>query len=717
MAFLTGALLGPGLALAQSGTPVLGEVVVTARKQAELAQDVPLSVTVLTAEQIQGLGLVGINDIAMHTPGLQYGNFGDAKLSPTSLRGVIGSAGSAGSDPAVGTYVDEVFIGQGAGAALDLFDIERVEVLRGPQGTLFGRNTIGGVINIATKRPSATPESSVEVEYGNYDHIRAGGSVSGPLVEGTLSGKLAAVYQDRAGTTRDGWLGAETNSEHHWSARGQLLFTPSDSTELLLSGEYFDLDQRSLAFETLSYDPAAVLPQLLDLFGMPRNINPNDRRVYTDGRNREELELWGISSLFRTRLGSVGLTNVLSYRSHEYYSRVDTDRSPIAMLYDGDPEEVDRFSGELRLDWTRGNLAWLAGIYYYQQDSTNLSFVEVGSDLAALFDAPEIAGLLAGSNAELRTRSAAAFGSIAWQLSDATDATFGGRYTHESKKIDYSQTDPIDLLGGDFAVRADDSWSQFTPSVSVRHHFSPAHMGYVAASKGFKSGGFNDALGDANGIGFDPEQLWNYEIGLKNEFQDRRVIVNVALFHMDWSDIQITSDNPATPIYDPTILNAGKAHSSGIEVELQALLTSRLRVDANMSAQDAEYDEGTLPNGALLRKIPFAPSYTGNVAAEYRLPLNDGELVLLGETSLRGESYLTPDNQPDGRVASYQLYNARVGYVADSGHWSVTLWGRNLGDEVVKQRLFDLSGLGIVGQKFVALNDPRTFGVTLRVNF
>jgi iron complex outermembrane receptor protein len=242
-------------------------------------------------------------------------------------------------------------------------------------------------------------------------------------------------------------------------------------------------------------------------------------------------------------------------------------------------------------------------------------------------------------------------------------------------------------------------------------------MVYAAISKGFKSGGFNDALGDADGIAFDPEQLWNYEAGFKGEFLDRRVITNVTVFYMDWSDIQVTNDNPGTPIFDPTIVNAGKAHSTGMEFELQALVTERLRINAGLSVQESEYDEGTLPTGEPLRKIPFAPDYSGDVMAEYRIPVGTGEVFLLGELLLRGETYLTPDNQSDGRVDSYQLLNLRAGYAAASDRWSVTLWGRNLGDEDVVQRLFDLSDQDVIGQKFIALNDPRTYGVTFRVNY
>ena len=717
------ALCAAGPAFAQATAPPeayagaqLEEVVVTARKFEEDIQETPVSITAFSAATIEKLGMVTMTDIALRAPGLNYGNFGDTKLSPTSLRGVVSSSGSAGQDPAVGVYVDGVFIGQGADAPLDLYDIERVEVLRGPQGTLYGRSTIGGVISLTTKRPSETLEGSAEVTYGNYDRVRAAGLVSGPLAE-TVKGKITAVYDDRDGTSDNVWLGVPVNDKHHWTTRGQLLFTPSETTELLVTADYFEIDQHPLGFETLNYNEDMLLPQVLDAFGLPRNERPFDRKVYANEQSTETLEAWSASAELNMTFGAVDFTSITAYRTHDYYSRTDTDRSPVDFAYDGDPEDVDTLSEEARFYWTSGNVDWLVGLYFYDREAKNQSFVEIGADLADLFGAPEITGLRAGSDATTDTRSIAGFASATLRVSDPLDFTVGGRYTYEKRSIDYVQSDPLGILGGSFSVEDEESWTQFTPTGSVRYRFTPAVMGYATISQGFKSGGYNDALGDANGIAYDPETVWNYETGLKSELLDRRVIANLAVYYMSWEDIQITVDNPATPIYDPSILNAGKAHSTGLELEVDAVATDHLTIGATLSVQDAKYDEGTLPTGEPLDRIPFAPRYTGDLNAEYRIPLGEGELSLIGEALLRGETYLTNDNQTDGRVDSYELYNVRAAYSAGGDRWSVTLWGKNLGDKTVKQRLFDLSNQDLIGQRFIALNDPRMYGVTLRMNF
>ena len=724
------ALLAEGhmLALAQASDPAapeqeeetrsLPKVVITARKQPETALEAPISVTAFDASTLTNQGIADISAVALRTPGMTYGNFGDNKLSPTSLRGIVGDAGSAGADPAVGYYLDEVFLGQGVGASVDLFDLARVEVLRGPQGTLFGRNAIGGAVSYTTARPTPEFEARLEADAGNYDYYRVGAVVSGPLAGETVMGRFAMLKTERSGTSDNLVLGEDTNTLGSWSARGQLLFDLGTDTEWLVSADYKEIDQEPLVFETLSYEAGTTFDAVIDLFGAERNADPFDRDVYSDIVSEETAEVWGIASNFSTTIGAVDLVNITSYREHDYYSRADTDRSALAWLYDGDPETVERFSSELRLSWSGGDFDWILGAYYYEQNAANLSFVEVGSDLADLLGAPEAAGAQSGSDAQLDTTSIAAFASVTWNLSDKLDVTFGGRYTSEEKSIDYVQSDAFDLLGGDFAVSGSDDWAEFTPTANLRYRFTPETIGYVTVSSGFKSGGYNDALGDANGISFDPETLWNYEAGLKGELFDGSLQASVAAFYMDWSDIQVTTDNPNTPLYDPQIFNAGAAHSTGLEIELLSQLTDALQVGFNGAIQEAEYDEGVLADGTPLRKIPFAPDYTANLNAQYDAALTSTlDWFARGEILARGESYLTDDNQQDGHVEASTMVNLSAGFGASDGAWRLSVWGRNIGDEELKQRLFDLSGTDVVGQKFIALNDPATYGVKLILRY
>lgn len=698
--------------------PELTDIIVTARKTRETLQETPISITAFTAESLQKSGSSSINDIALRTPGLQYGNFGDIKLSPTSLRGVVGGSGSAGADPAVGYYVDEVFVGQGAGANLDLYDIERVEILRGPQGTLFGRNTIAGVISIITKKPSDTLQASAIASYGNYNALRLAGSVSGPLIADLASAKISAVYNKRGGTSRNTFLNRDVNSIGNWTVRGQLLFKFSPETDFTLTAEHNEVDQEPLVFDTLRYNNTAAQPNLLDASNFARNLDPYDRRVQSDIITKERSKGTTVTGTFHARLGSAGITNIASYHRHNYFSRTDTDRSPLKLIYDGDPEKVWRFSEELRVAVETGPVNWLFGGYFYRQNSKNLSFVELGQDTANLLGAPGLAGIQTGSNAALDVKSYAGFLNATWQITTQFDVSLGGRYTKEFKKIDYSQTDPIDLLGGTFAVKAKNSFAKFTPSINARYRFTDDVLGYATVSKGFKSGGFNDALGDANGIAFGPESIVNYELGLKSKLLDNRVTLNMAAFYMKWSKIQITQDNPATPVFDSIITNAGAAHSQGVELELTARPADALTLGASVAIQEAKYDGGKAIDGKPLGYIPFAPAYTANLNVDYSIPVgNIGTLSLYGEALLRGRTYLNLSNDADGRVGSHALFNARVSLLTLGEKLNVALYGKNLTNKKYFERIFDLTGTSLIGQKFIILNDPRTYGIEAKLDF
>ncbi len=700
-----------------AGTLVLEEIVVTARKTTERLQDTPISITALDRDALERRGIDTLADVAKVTPGLNYGNFGDLKLSPTSLRGVVGSAGSAGADPAVGYYVDEVYVGQGPGANLDLYDIAQVEVMRGPQGTLYGRNTIGGVIAIRTERPGDEVKGSVTADIGNYQRRRLGASLSGPLVDGLVSAKIAVIRDHRDGYEDNLFLARDVNDHRTWSGRAQLLFTPAPDTELLLTADHAEADQETLVFETLKYNPDAIATQMLRTSGFALNTDPFDRKVNANRVSRETLNADGYAANFRTSLHDIDIVNIFSYRQHIYYSNTDTCRCQLSFSYDGDPEQVKRLSNEFRIGGTAGSLSWLTGLYYFRQKADNQSFIELGSATAGLFGVPAMDGLVIGSTGRMTTISKAAFASATWTGDDLVDVTLGGRYTQDEKRIDYGQVDPYQILGGSTAIKADDDWSRFTPNANIRFRISPTLMTYLSAAKGFKSGGFNDALGDANGISFGPESLWNYEAGLKTELFDRRLSLNLAAFAMEWDSIQITAQNPATTFYNPIILNAGKAHSRGVEVEASARVTSRLRLTGNLSVQDAAYDKGTLPNGKPLNHIPFAPTYTGLIEGEYAVPTPVGLLTFQGEYQMRGRTYLTTNNDPDGRVGAYGLVNLRVALASDDDRWRVALYGRNVFDKTYMTRLFDLYDNTLNGQKLITLGAPATYGVEFKVAF
>lgn len=719
------------LQAAEAETFRLEEVVVTAQKRVESLQDVPISVSAMSGDQMDKLGINGIQDIAARTPGLKFGNYSDIKLSPTALRGISTiDATSAGKDPAIGYYLDEVFLGVGASASLEFFDIERIEVLRGPQGTLFGRNSVGGLINITTRKPTDVFEGNFSVDVGDYNLLHTKGSVNVPVIDNELSARLSVSYRERDGYTDNGFLGIDGDDAKSANYRGVVSYTPTDTSEYVFRVDYRDIKQHPKLYETLSYDPASLI--LLagqgDLPGFGQiqlNTDPDDRVVFSDIKSLEELEGWGVSLNSSVGLSGADFVSVTSYREHDYYNVGDTDMSPLDILTDGDPESVWRFSQEFRLSSNTGqSLSWIAGLYYFRQHTENEAFVTVGDDLSVLVVGDtSLGGLKTGSDAVMDLSSYAIFGSATYDVSEQLSLTLGGRYTFEEKELDYSQFDPIELLGGTASLIAKDDWSEFTPSVSARYFASEDIMAYATISKGYKSGGYNDSLGEATGISFDPEFLWNYEIGFKSTLLAGRMVINGAVFYMEWDDIQIQADDPNTAVFDPRTSNAGSAVSQGVELEFKYRPSEALTLGVAGTVLDAEFNEGTLPTGPgepaqVLSKMERAPEYNLNVTADYTLPIGEwGSLTFTGEVLTQGDMYLTLDNSDEGKVNSFSVLNGQIMLTSKDYAWSLTLWGRNLTDKTYKERLFDLSSLEFVGQKLVSYAAPRTYGLRLNYSF
>lgn len=705
------------------------EVTVLATKREESIQDVPISVTAFSAADLIEIGAMNMQDIASRTPSLKFGNRSDLKIGNTTIRGIGRLTGaSAGTEEAVAYYVDEVYVGGGVGANLDLFDLDRVEVLRGPQGTLFGRNSVGGAINITTRKPTKETEGYLDVSYGNYDALRVQSAVGGTLVQDRIFGKISGVYYDRDGYTDNRFNGVAGDTANNEALRGQLRILPTGDAsdmEFNISAEYRKVDQRSKFFDTLRFEPdfpPSYLALGLGLYGIPQDDDPYDREVDINEPGRETLDAWSIAVNGLINLGDMDLTTITAYRTHDYFNQGDTDGSPLDWAIDGDPEDVWRFSQELRLtsNYT-GQFNWIAGIYYMRQNATNQSNLGLGADEEAILGIPVITF---GSDAETDLDSLSAFFSLDYSFSEKMQVTLGGRYVYEDKSIEYVQSDPFELAGGSFVLNGQDSWNDFTPSLSARYFITEDVMGYAIVSRGFKSGGFNDGLGSGANISFDPETLWNYEIGLKSSWLDQRLVANFDVFYMDWNDIQFNQDNPDTVnVYDPITGNAAKAHSQGLEAELYALPTKYLRLGLAASLIEAEFDEGVLPTGPdegiPLGELPGSPDYTLNLNAEYWIPVSStgGDITLAAEYLRQGDIEYSTTGDAIAHVDSVGVWNARVHYSSPGEKWIVTLWGKNLADEIVVERVFELFSNPFIGRDFVVLAPPRTYGVSVRFNF
>ena len=698
-----------GILIAMSSSPVnaqgIEEIVVTAQKREQSLQDVPASITAFSGDTLDRNGVRQVADFFRSVPGLHFGNHSDMKTSETSIRGIRSESRSAGQDPAVGYYLDEIFLGPGVSAGIDYYDIERIEVIRGPQGTLFGRNTIGGVVNITTRRPTDEFEGYIEVGAGNYSLIETKGAISGPLND-AVQGRLAFSYLDRDGFGENLVTGNDVEDANRQSIRGSLTAQPTENLEVFLSADYLRVDQNTNALETLAYseNPGNFLATFLGGFPGP-NQDPYDRDTYGDIDPVEDLEMSGGTLHVTWSLPFGDLVSVSGYREHEYFSIYASEQTSARWTYSSFPEEVQRFSQEVRLVSTdEGNLDWILGAYYYSQETESEFFGLFGEDLLGFLGLPP--GFFVFSTGQQEADSVAVFGNVTSRFADRWIFNLGARYTYDDKKIAYIQNDAIGVIGGSREFSSSKDFSEWTPTVSLTYELTDTKNLYATVSKGFKGGGFNDFIGDATAAGFEPETLWNYEAGFKGAFDDRKLVVNLSVFYMEWDDIQLQADNPNTPFFDPATRNAGSAHSQGLELEGLWQPIETLSFNAGLSLLEAEFDEGFLPNGTTpLRKIPRAPEYTANLEAKYRFNMTSrlkAEMSL--QTNFVGPHYLDITNISESKVDSYEIVNAQVSISDSSEKWSVSLWAQNLNDNTHLTRFFDVLGNPLVGQHLVVLN-------------
>ncbi len=727
------ALAGAATAALMTGGAAAQEydsITVTAQKREQSVIDVPISMSVFGAEELKEIGASSLDDLASRTPNFEYTRSSDLKLKPATIRGVAGGV-SGGEDQAVGVYLDEVYLGTAAAAQFELFDMERVEVLRGPQGTLFGRNTTGGAVSFTTRKPDDDPRAQVTADLGNYNMKRVQALANMPIIEGKLAAKISGAYYDRGGLTENVHLGERTNAESGWSLRGQVRFTPSEDIDINLSADYREADRqptREIVLDNFLFD--AGIPGLdFTSDGDPKNFS-----VSIEGDSVETMEAWGVAAHAVIGLGPVELTSITSYRAHDYFQEVDTDMSPIKWTYDGDPEQQEQFSQELRLASTGdARLNWIAGVYYFHQYTDNQSFVRLGEDILAFLGAPTSPDLFARGNGIVSADSIAGYLHGEFKATQRLRLTVGARVSHDSKSIDYEQTDESGgVVGAVAPYSREASWTEFTGDATISYDLADATMAYVKAARGYKAGGFNDGLGSPNNPSFDPEYVLSYEGGLKTVLAENRLWINVAAFYMKWDDIQIagfgTVDRGGTPTFGVFTGNFGKARSIGAEMDFHARPVEGLELFGAAAVLDTEFTEGdpvdpddplAEPNIAPGNWLPFAPKWTLSGGARYAHQSPLGELIWRVEYIHTGRQALTSfggyGNDPLGMQDGYGLLDARVA-LALSDRVSVALWGRNLTDTRYATRYQNLN-FPPVFSSFYALGEPRTYGGQISLEF
>jgi iron complex outermembrane recepter protein len=712
----------------ESTAAKLEEIVVTARKTEESLQRVPVSVSVMSGEELAERSLTDLAAVGQAMPNFLFAERGASGRGSgvIYIRGVGQSDVRPTYDPAVGVYVDGVFLGRMQGNNLDTMDIERLEVLRGPQGTLFGKNTSGGAVNIITRRPDLNDFSGrVQLTGGSRGRFDALGNLNAPLIDGKLALHLTASRrtQDGYGTRDDG---QSMGSIDRSSGRLALLWQATDAFSALLAADAFTYDETNSVFKLISVYPLAPPIAALNTFTPLRYddrwLSPGDFSNFAGGPNSSRGDLAGGSLTFAYELAGTTLKSISAYRDNTVHSDQDADLSPITILDELDVTRQHQFSQELQATGTSFDerLNWVFGLYYFRENVANL------------VDFPLVTPLFGFSRSftndhEVTNESAAGYGQGSYSLTEKVRLTAGLRYTHDKKDVDRRNLAyPSGALREPELTKSASS-SDVSPRLGFDYQWTPEIMTYVSVAKGYKAGGFNGRASNNTDFNeYEPEKVWTYELGWRSDFLDRRARLNATAFYSDYTQLQLQISGSTTvngaPAPFNVVTNVPKARILGGEVELEVLPLTGLKLSTQLGITDAKYTE--LPGDAQFiasslidgdSRFVYTPKTSLTAAAEYSRPITTS-IAATGRIDYAYKSTIHYDvaNSPLNRQNPYGLLNARLTFEQGPTGWSFSVFGTNLTNKHYIIGGFDDAdtpnpGLGFA---FVNMAPPREWGVT-----
>jgi iron complex outermembrane receptor protein len=705
------------------------DIVVTADKRGEArAQDLPMALTALDAEGLASRSFEDLQSLSYAMPNVQLEDLGTARgIANFTIRGIGVNSSILATDPAVGVFVDGVYLGVNAGSISEGFDIEAIEVLRGPQGTLYGRNVTGGAVLVRTRAPSDVFEARARVAVETGLNVIAEGVISGPLAPGVLSGRLGVYRADDDGWFENRFDGSPFGENQTNIYRGALRFTPAPNLELLLRAEQGFVDGDG---------PAGQNHALFSRDSFDLSI---DNRGYA----ALDWEQATLEANWDVAFGAGTVTNILGWRSVTVPWSADIDSTPNFVFHTRVLNLQEQWSNELRYAGSFGRADLTAGLYYLEQDVLYFDERNFGPSFRRV----------GGGQGTFST--AAAFASIDWRLTPALTLSTGARYTHEEKDAQISRvraaSDDLDgaltpvgegVVGGDLDARVLNfsdapvslSWNDTSPRVGLRWRPNEDTNIYASWSRAFRSGGVNfrvSTLGTATLAQpprtYDAEQVEALELGWKQQFEHGRLAV--ALFYNTVDDMQRDTNVPGTSGVQQIVLNAGDATIWGGEIEATFDLTERLTLAAHAGFTHGEYDvvredlNGDLiVDGAdLALDIPRIAPWSYGVSVDYMRAVAGGALAARVAYNHRDAAFYTDNNL--GRLAEADLVDARVSYEPDDGQWSLALYGDNLTDEVSwggDTVLPSTAAFGFSGGErptFSPLNKGRVLGLELRLAY
>ncbi len=721
----------PALAAAASSSPATGaspgtyeggiaDIVVTAQRRASSAQDTPIALTAVTGEALRDQNVTDIISLSSSIPNVQFSQSQiNARLS---IRGVGFNTNFPGAEARVAYYVDDVYVSRPGGVLGTFFDVDRVEVLRGPQGTLYGRNATAGAINVITKKPTDILTGFAQVTFGNYQYLQLEGGIGGPLAEGIsyrISG--ATTYQFK-GYGKNELDGKDVNDQNTEAVRGQLQLEPADTITLNLESSYTRQNDRQGFPYFFSENPESpkINPAVSLLGGQ---YAKNRRDVNYDQSPNLQRTLFNVSGTLNWDIGDrTTLTTIGAYRYVSSENNVDQDMTQVRA---GEAVFLDKsrqysFEARVNHDFDWGNL--VVGGYYFKENiygNVRVEPIDLGllTGNSFLIQGFEVAG-------DINTRAIAGFAQVHVDLSDTLSVDVGARYGDEKKeKFDeYYQfsTAPFNRdaapIISNFIPYDKVASKDFTPKVTLNYQPNSDTLLYATFSQAVKLGGFN--LGGLQPP-FDTEKLTDYEVGAKLDLLDGRLRANFAAFYYKYDNIQVYRVKETST----AIENAASSDLYGIEAEIVYMPTADLKLDLNVGWLHSEYkdyitkDEFTGEDLDLSgNKLQQAPDYTVNAGVEYMFPMADGDLVLRGEGQFMGRTYFYPKQLDFLSQKPYETFNAFVTYRANNG-LAVSAYVKNIADKFYITAMSNVSTSLYGGALTATYGAPRTYGLKVGYSF
>lgn len=756
------------IAAAQSDSIGFEEIVVTAQQREQNLQDVPLAVTALNAAQIEQRFSRDLLDLGSIAPNIVIDPILGNGTAAISIRGIQLNDVEKSFDPPVGVYLDGVYLASTTGALLNIFDAETVEVLRGPQGTLFGRNTIGGLIHVRRARPTGELEGKVNVTYGSFDRFDIQGVINLPEVgDGVLKAKVAAVRLDGGGYFFNTTRNEREGDNNLFMISPQIQFNPNEDVEINLIYDY-------IRDRTDTRPVTALTTEGQAFFGL-QPVGANDDEDFHRTTTTELEQLASLTTHSITLNASYALDDqntfeaVVNYRDTDEDAIQDFDGTGVRAFDTRRPQQIDQFSAELRWHGDFDTLQVVSGVYYFTSDyNINQQTFLFGGEIP-------------GTDYQQSAESYAVFAQADWEFVDKLTLTLGGRYLYDSKDacggagfgtpglrnfdglgaVSYGTCDEFrrtngnfsnDLVDGDGVVvgqaNGSESWDRFTPRIALTYELDNG-IAFAAYSQGFRSGGFNGRGTNPSSLGpYDPELVKNYEIGVKTDWLDRRLIVNLTGFYTDYEDKQEDVVFPDPLGATVTVVqNAANATIWGLEAELRAMPAEGLSIGLNIGYLEAEYDEyldsGPILDGPnagelgvidrsdfLLRR---APQWTIQADINYEYEIDANSSVIFAADYAFKDDYsivantVTINDPNPGLIDAFGLLNASISYQTE--RFKLSLFGRNLTDADYFQHVLDAAtAFGRTADStapvplggfftFGTLNPPRTWGIQGEVRF